>query len=228
MGILLAFVLTSAVMVLLLSVVVFVVLRRAAPLERARGQAIAALCARRGLRPGTMPSDFAMLGPIDPHWLANGYSSSDRGVAVADYCRSAGNHLQCFSLLAFTIPGLNVPYVAATRRDLIAITPLGGPPVLELESTEFDERFMVRAHDRRSAVMLLDPGMMQWLLDCGQVNFEMTGDRVLAFVNRAAEPVHQPAEPVEFEQLFKFWDGFVARVPELLRTEYAVTGVKDM
>jgi hypothetical protein len=69
--------------------------------------------------------------------------------------------------------------------------------------------------------MLLDPGMMQWLLDCDHVSFVMIGDRVLAFINRATEPSHNPSEPVEFELLFKFCDGFVARVPAILRSEYA-------
>jgi hypothetical protein len=91
---------------------------------------------------------------------------------------------------------------------------------LQLESDEFDKRFVVRAKDRRSAVMLLDPGMMRWLLDCDHVSFVMVGDRVLASINRATEPSHNPSEPVEFELLFKFWDGFLARVPPILRSEY--------
>jgi hypothetical protein len=62
---------------------------------------------------------------------------------------------------------------------------------------------------------------MQLLLDCEDVNFDMAGDKVLAFVNRATEPAHQPTEPVEFELLFRFFDGFVTRVPALLRSEYA-------
>jgi hypothetical protein len=68
--------------------------------------------------------------------------------------------------------------------------------------------------------MLLDPSMMQWLLDCDHVSFVMIGDRVLASVNRATEPSHNPSEPVEFELLFKFYDGFVARVTSILPSEY--------
>jgi len=30
-------------------------------------------------------------------------------------------------------------------------------------------------------------------------------------------------EPIELEALFSFMDGFVARVPAIMRTEYAVT-----
>ena len=43
----------------------------------------------------------------------------------------------------------------------------------------------------------------------------------LAYVNRTSVPTHHSAEPVEFELLFRFWDGFGPRVPALLRSEYA-------
>jgi hypothetical protein len=202
------------------AVVLVVTARRAAPLVRARAQAIVALCAQRGMEPNPTPSDFAILGPIDHRWFTNSFSSPDHAVAIADFTRPAGKHTQFFSVLAFTVAGVNVPFVAVTRRDLLGVV-LGGPPALELESIDFDDRFIVKAKDRRSAVMLLDPGVMQLLLDCDDVNFDMIGDKVLAFVNRATEPAHQPTEPVEFEVLFKFFDGFVTRVPAILRTEYA-------
>ena len=49
----------------------------------------------------------------------------------------------------------------------------------------------------------------------------MAGHKVLAYVNRTAVPTHHSAEPVEFELLFRFWDGFGPRLPALLRSEYA-------
>ena len=201
-------------------VVLVVTARRAAPLVRARAQAIAALCAQRGMVPDPAPADFAILGPIDRRWFTNAFSSSDHAVAIADFTRPAGKHTQFFSVLAFRVAGVNVPFVAVTRRDLLGVV-LGGPPAVELESIDFDDHFMVKAKDRRSAVMLLDPGVMQLLLDCDDVNFDMVGDKVIAIVNRAAQPAHQPAEPVEFEVLFRFMDGFMARVPAILRSEYA-------
>jgi hypothetical protein len=215
-----ASVMALSVSVVLIAVAVFVASRRLAPLARARQQAIAALCAQRGLVAGAVPGDFAMVGPIASRSLTNSFSSPDQAVAVADFIRPAGKNTQFFTLLAFTIAGVNVPYVAVTRRTLGGII-LGGPPSLELESIDFDQRFSVKARDRRSAVMLLDPAMMQLLLDCEQVSFNMVGDKVLAYINRAAEAKHQPTEPVEFEVLFKFLDGFVLRIPELLRSEYA-------
>jgi hypothetical protein len=206
--------------VLACSILLLVALRRQAPLLRVRQQAIAALCAERGLVPGVASDDFALLGPVDPKWLTNSFSSPDHRVAAADFIRPAGKNTQFFTLLAFTIADLNMPYVAVIRRNLIGVT-LGGPPTLELESTEFDQRFVVKAKDRRSAVMLLDPAMMQLLLDCDYVNFDMVGDKALAYINRAAEHAHRASEPVEFELLFRFLDGFVPRVSALLRSEYA-------
>ncbi len=204
------------------AIFIVVALRREAPLLRARQQAIGALCAQRGLVPGAAPSDFTILGAVDHRLLTNSFSSPDHAVAVADYMRPAGKHTQFFTVLSLTVAGLDVPYVSVTRRELGTIM-LGGPPTLELESIDFDKRFTVRAKDRRCAVMLLDPGVMQLLLDCADVNFDIVGDKALAYVNRAAEAAHRPSEPVEFEMLFKFWDGFVARVPELLRSEYGAT-----
>ena len=204
------------------AIFIFVASRRQAPLLRARQQAIAAMCAQRGLVPGAAPGDFAILGKFNSRQLMNSFSSPAHGVAVADYVRPAGKSVELFSLLAFTVAGLNLPYVSVTRRDL-GILMLGAPPTVELESIDFDQRFTVRAKDRRSAVMLLDPGVMQLLLDCADVNFDMVGDLALAYVNRAAEPAHRPNEPVEFEMLFRFYEGFVARVPEELRSEYAAS-----
>src|SRR5258706_3549890 len=204
------------------TVVIFVAFRRRAALRRPRDQAIAVMCAGGGLVPGAAHDDFAILGSFNNRQLTNWFSSPDHGLAVADYVRPAGKSVELFSLLAFTVAGLNMPYVSVTRRGL-GILMLGGSATLELESIDFDQRFTVRAKDRRSAVMLLDPGVMQLLLDCADVNFDMVGDRALAYVNRAAESAHRPSEPVELEMLFRFWDGFVARVPELLRSEYGAT-----
>jgi hypothetical protein len=202
--------------VLVVSIVVLMLVRRAAPAQQARGQAIAALCTQRGLAPGVVSAP----SPIQLRGLMNPFSSADGKVVAGDAVRSEGKQVELFSLLSFTIDGVNVPRVTVLRQGRRSLVDAWGP-VLELESGDFDKRFAVIATDRRSAVMLLDQGMIQWLLDCDNVSFEMIGARVLAFVDRAGEPAHPPAQPVEFELLFKFWDGFVPRVPPLLRSEYA-------
>jgi Protein of unknown function (DUF3137) len=205
--------------VIVAAILVFVAARGLGSLERARGQAIAALCSERGLIPGVGSDSLAILGRIDPRLLSNTFSSPDQGLVIADFVRPAGKNTQFFTLLSFAVPGLNVPDMAVTVRNLPGPV-LGGPPTVELESEEFDKRFVVKANDRRSAVMVLDPAMMQLVLDCGQVSFDLAGDRVLASINRANEPRHRATAPVEFALLFKFRDGFVARLPSLLRSDY--------
>lgn len=207
-------VLAALVPLVVFTVLAFFLVRRAGPLQRARRKAIAALCAQRGFVPGLTRPSPELRGLIDP------FSSADGKVVVADALRDSGKQVEAFSLLSSHIDGLNMPRVSVLRIGQRSLTVAWGP-VLELESGDFDKRFAVIAKDRRSAVMLLDPGMIQWLLDCENVSFEMIGDWVMAFVDRAALPAHQPAEPVEYQLLFKFWDGFTTRLPELLRSEYS-------
>jgi len=213
---------TSTLLVLLVCVVIIVIAaRRLAPLQKARRQAMAAMCAQRGLVPSgaNLSRDFSMLSSIERTGLRNAFSTPDGGVAAADLIRSEGKSEAFFSVLSFTVAGVNIPMVSVDPRNIFTGAVVGGAPTLELESDEFDKQFVVRAKDRR---MLLDPGMMQWLLDCDHVSLVMIGGRVLASINRATEPSHNPSEPVEFELLFKFYDGFLTRVPAILRSEYAL------
>jgi hypothetical protein len=207
-------VVAAVVPLVVLTVLAFFMVRRIAPAERSRQQAIATLCAQHGYVPGLTRPSPELRGLIKP------FSSADGKVVVADALRSSGKDVEAFALLSSTIDGLNMPRVSVLRQGQRSLTVAWGP-VLELESGDFDKRFAVIAKDRRSGVMLLDPGMIQWLLDCENVSLDMIGDRVLAFVDRAGLPAHLPAEPVEYQLLFKFWDGFVPRIPELLRTEYS-------
>ena len=214
MGLVAILVVAAVVPLVVFTVLAFFLVRRMGPAQRARRQAIAALCAERGFVPGLSRPSPDLRGLINP------FSSADGKVVVADALRSNGKDVEAFALLSSTIDGLNMPQVSVLRQGQRSLTVAWGP-VLELESRDFDRRFAVIAKDRRSAVMLLDPGMIQWLLDCENVSLDMIGDRVLAFVDRAALPAHQPAEPVDYQLLFKFWDGFVPRIPELLRSEYS-------
>src|SRR6266851_5032164 len=108
---------SAAVLVTLgCAMVIFDAFRRQAPMLRMRQQAIAAMCAQRGLVPGAAHDDFAILGNFSNRQLTDSFSSPDHGLAVADYIRPAGKSVELFSLLAFTVAGLNMPYVSVTRR----------------------------------------------------------------------------------------------------------------
>ena len=220
-----AFVALMGVAVAMTPVVIVLVVVLAIRSERrevkARRQAVTTLCAQHGFVPGAAPGDFPILGALTPSLLSNSFSSPDHGVAISDLFRPAGKDSEYFTILALTVGGVNMPQVAVRRRNTGALL-LGGPPTLglgsiELESIDFDRQFTVKTKDKRGAMMLMDEGMMQLMLDCQQVGFDMLGDNVLAFIARDPDP----GAPVEFELLFKFCDGFLVRVPSILSSEYA-------
>lgn len=122
-----------------------------------------------------------------------------------------------WTLMTFSVPDLNLPYIAVTRNgDIVSVGAYSQP--VHFESIDFDNRFSVHAGDRRSAVMLIDQGMMQWLLDLDRVNFQISGPLVSAYV-RQRRP--DSADPLEVEMLFRFCDGLDAHIPQIVRSEYA-------
>jgi hypothetical protein len=232
---------TFAILVVMALVVVLYLrsslttLRGQAPLILMRWQAIAALCEPRGMLPNSanLTTYLPMANPSQGPSFGNVFASADGGLWAADLWRRDDKIVEAFSMLVFTVSGVNLPYVAVARKGQIGIPSTAQGKPVELESIDFNDRFAIRAEDGRSALMLLDLGMMQWLLDCDLVSFEMAGDKVQALVKRSAEPASQAslptptypqrAEPVELDLLFRFCDGFLSRVPQLLRTEYSAT-----
>jgi hypothetical protein len=220
-----------------------------------RRQAIAAICEQRGMvaNPVNLYTAFSAIFPMalpgQMPVFENSFGSPDGSIWAADmWTPKQDDHnrqnkeWESFSMVAFNLAGVNLPYVGVTRKGQNNSTRFSRGSPLTLESIDFDERFTIRADDRRSAVMLLDQGMMQWLLDCEQVSLEVTGDRVQALVRRTSESSYQPslnpgwnlrgqseaphgnsrrADPAELELLFKFADGFGPRVPELVRSQFA-------
>jgi hypothetical protein len=204
---------------------------RQAPVRMTRFQATAALCQRRGMlpNPGKLATYLPMANPGSHPTFGPAFGTPDGSLWAGDLQRTDDRDpkiTEAFSMVVFTVSGVNVPYVAVARKGQMNI-PAGvdGSPV-GLESIDFNDRFAVLAVDGRSTVMLLDLGMMQLLLDCDQVSFEMLGDRVQALVRNIDQPTSSAppsVEPVEYELLFKFLDGFMQRLPAILRTEYGAS-----
>ena len=72
--------------------------------------------------------------------------------------------------------------------------------------------------------------MIQWILDCAEVNFALLGNGLVAYVYRGDRggALFKPGEPgpvtgdgSEVELLYKFMDGFGDRIPAVLRAEFA-------
>ena len=228
---------------------------REAPGSVEREHAIAALCRQHGMVANPINLSAA-LNAVFPMALAGGmpvyensFATPDGSLWAADMwvpnADTQSKRWDPLSFLSFAAPGVNLPYVGVTRKGQKISGFARGTP-LTLESIDFDERFTIMADDRRSAVMLLDQGMMQWLLDCDQVSFEIIGNRGQALVRRSYESTYQPgltpgwrlaghsdaphsnslrADPIELELLFKFVDGLGQRVPELVRSEFAAAQV---
>jgi Protein of unknown function (DUF3137) len=195
------------------------VFRFGGPLQHER--AIQALCTQRGmLRVGDVGSAFLpqmlMLGRPE---CRNTYATPDWSLwfsEVSDLSKPMFSS-NVFAVLMFTVTGLNIPYIAVARRGAIDV-PLGARgQSVQLESIEFTDRFQIHTDDQRAAVMLIDQGMMQSLLDLDRVSFQITGPLVTAIVRQRPPTSKSPAE---LELLLEFHDGFGKRIPELTFTEF--------
>jgi len=145
----------------------------------------------------------------------NRFVSPDSSLVVGDASSRDGKN--AFTLMMFPVLDLNLPYLVIARKGDVDLSTVTNGKPLQFESIDFDGRFAVRADDRRSAVMLIDQGMMQWLIDCDHVNFQAWGGMIFAFVK---QQLPTPTEPVELELLFRFYDGFPLHVSEIVRSEF--------
>jgi len=213
-----------------LGLVVYTVYRGVSALGRrtaasARYQKMLAICAAHGGAPGPvdMPGVFNLAGVGFLFGLSNQFTNA------ADFSSRQEKRTLFFTLVTARYPGIDMPPVAVTRKGLPG-TPIWGPDRIEVESIEFTQRFTVTANDKRLAFMLLDLPMLQWILDCAEVNFAMLGNGLVAYVYRGDRdgPLFKPGEPSpvtgdgsELELLYKFVDGFGERIPALLRAGFS-------
>ena len=185
--------------------------------RRARDQAITALCTQRGMwrvddvRSPFLPQMLPLAAPV----CHNTFATPDLSLWFSEVGDRSGPSL--FSVLIFGIQQLNLPYIAVARKGQVEV-PLGARgQTVQLESIDFTDRFQIHADDPRAAVMLIDQGMMQWLLDCDRVSFQVSGPLVSAMVKRQNQ---KSAQPTELELLLQFRDGFAAHEPVLVRSEF--------
>jgi hypothetical protein len=208
---------------LLLVFAVWVAARR----RDSRYKAMLALCAVNGLVPGPIQvsTDFVLTASGKRRGFEGQFSNA------ADFWFREDKSTEYFTIMTATFPGIRTPHVVVSRKNASG-DELWGLNKVELESIDFTNEFSIRAEDPRSAVMLLDPEMMQWLMDCADVSFELSGEKMLAYVYRpddsgdwqpslAALRAPRHVDPTELELLLKFVAGFGQRIPPLLRTDFA-------
>jgi hypothetical protein len=220
----------EAVLLVGLGLVIYAVYRGVSALGRgkaasARYLKMQAICAVHGGAPGPvdMPGVFNLAGVGFLFGLSNQFTNA------ADLSSRQEKRTLFFTLVTARFHGIDMPHFTVTRKGLPG-TPTWGPGRIEVESIEFTKRFTVTANDRRLAFMLLDLPMIQWILDCAEVNFAILGNGLMAYVYRGDQggPLFKPGEPrpvtgdgSELELLYKFVDGFGERIPAVLRAEFA-------
>jgi hypothetical protein len=185
--------------------------------RRKRDLAIAALCAQHGMgRVEDVRSPFLpRMLPLSEPVCHSTFATPDWSLWFSEVTDRKGS--SSFSVLMFGLPELNLPNIEVARKGQVDVPLVVRGQTVQLESIDFTNRFEVRADDARAAVMLIDQGMMQWLLDCDRVSFQANGPLVSAIVRRRDQYSVQPAE---LELLLQFHDGFAARVPQLVRGEF--------
>ncbi len=179
--------------------------------------AITDLCDKHGMsRVADAGTQFTprMLAMVEPRFQST-FANSDWSIWFSEIVDSKDG--SAFALMMFSAGGLNIPYVAVARKGAVAV-PLSaqGQPV-QLESVDFADRFEIRADDPRAAVMLVEQGMMQWLLDLNEVSFQVIGPLVTAVVKKRRSAKRALAD---VELLLEFHDGFGAHLPQLTLIEY--------
>ena len=84
---------------------------------------------------------------------------------------------------------------------------------IEFESEEFNKAFQVKSDDARFASALVDPRMMQWLLDeGGAAAYEVCGALALCYTHRV--------KPPEYESLLGVLRRFREHVPNVVSSLY--------
>ena len=178
------------------------------------------LRAERGDPLGLLGSGFALF-----HWAASAreIENTARGrrggleLAVVDYwlAPTSASERDDFERYTCVItpapagwPELSVvpERIASRLRSRLAL------PDIETESEEFNRRFEVRSTDSPFASALLDPRMMQWLLEqVAGVGFEGLGGRLMLFRPRATTSVDDLARAIELH------DRFLEQIPHVVR-----------
>lgn len=175
------------------------------------------LCAQRGMWPADnfRPPNMPDMLPLIQAGFRNTFATPDMSLWYSEV-RDSGSALSSTSvaMLMFEVDGLNLPYVAAARKGDVSVLPRARGQEVGFESIDFMSCFEIRADDPRAAVMLIDQGMMQWLLDLDRVSFQISGPLVSALVNRRRNRVRNATE---LELLLQFRDGFAAHVSAVVR-----------
>lgn len=194
---------------------------------RPRSDAMQAEAGRLGLRfshadrDGLLSLPFELFGRAATiRDLENVLSGPRNGVEVAlfDYRYSQGEDADFrFSCAMVPVPSTWPTFLLRPERALSRAARDVGLRDIETESEAFNRAFEVRCADRRFALALLEPRMMEWLLDLGpRSGFEIWGGRLLCFAPQV--------KPWEIESVLRTALAFRERIPRVVSSLYPNVG----
>ena len=185
--------------------------------RRKRTKAIAALCAQHGMtRVADVRSPFLpRMLPLSEPVCRNTFAAPDWSLWFSEVGDRQGSTV--FAVLMFGVAEVNLPNIEVARKGQVDLPLAGRGQSVELESIDFTNRFQIHTDDPRAAVMLIDQGMMQWLLDCDRLSFQVNGPLASAIAKRRDQDMSQPTD---VELLLQFAEGFAAHVPQLVKGEF--------
>jgi hypothetical protein len=187
--------------ILLFGVLAFVVITAAIHSHRAAKQRVAALSALAAhLRWSFDPSEISDYGLDTFDAFTRGHSQSAyntlRGlmdISGGEWTAQAGDfeykttssngkttttHTHRFSYLLIDTPHLGVPDLTIRREGYFdRVVSFMGFDDIDFESVEFSERFHVKSPNKRFAYAVLDPRMMEFLLEVDPPTIELRGGR---------------------------------------------------
>jgi len=197
---------------------------------RKRREAFFALSVKLGLRYDvndpfdTVDLPFALFRKGDSRGADNVLSGEAAGMRVRlfDYqytvksTDAKGNSTSStykFSCAMAEIDG-DCPHLVLERESLMSrLSHHLGFHDIEMESEEFNKRFLVSSEDKKFAYAILDARMMQWLMDEGGIcEYEVIGPLVLCFCKRV--------KPEEYENLLEVLRRFHSHVPTVVASLY--------
>jgi len=197
---------------------------------RKRRAAFLALSVKLGLRYDikdpfdTVDLPFALFGKGDSRGVDNVLSGDAAGMRIRlfDYhftvtSTDAQGHSSSttypFSCAMAEIDA-DCPHLALEQESFMSrISRHLGFHDIEMESEEFNRRYLVASDDKKFAYAMLDARMMAWLMDEGAVcEYEVVGPLVLCFRKRV--------KPEEYENLLEVLRRFHSHVPTVVASLY--------
>lgn len=196
--------------------------------ESFEGQArLAGLRAEAGDPLGLMHQPFRLFRhPASARDLENTARGWRRGreIVIADYWFSPSSDATRDDYRRFVCvidePRSGWPNLSVVPRSLVSdLKDAAGLGDMDLESDRFDRVFDVRTSDRRFAVSLLDPRMMEWLLrQTPGVGFDVAAGRLMVFEPRLVASID------DVDRALSRFDDFLEHVPSVLASLFPDAG----